>query len=136
MESHPDLDVTGWGLGDVCKYILDGQSSLVELDNQTSAFICAFFYVLTSGIGLNVSNSDLFDNSLNPTSLPAAPVVLPVMLDNEQFFQFHFLCDHLSGWSIYLCDPTSVLQILQQWWYDKPSNLLVQLLQHGIGANT
>jgi len=33
MESHPDLDITGWGLGDVHKYILDGQSPLVELDD-------------------------------------------------------------------------------------------------------
>jgi len=135
-ESHPDLGVTGWGLRDVRKYILDGQSSLVEWDDRTSAFICAFFYALALGIGLNASNSDLFDNSPNPISLPAAPVVLPVMLDNEQFFQFRFLCDHLSGWSIYLRDPASVLQILRQQWYDEPSNLLVQLLQHGIGANT
>jgi len=92
--------------------------------------------VLTSGIGLNASNSDLFYNSPNPISLPAAPVVLPVMLDNKQFFQFRFLCNHLSGWSIYLSDPASVLQILRQWWYDEPSNLLVQLLQHRIGGNT
>ena len=136
MESHPDLDVAGWSLGDVRKYILDGQSPLVGLDDQTSVFVSTFFHPLASGTRLSASNSDLFNDSSNPISLPAAPVVFPVMLDNKQFFQFHFSGEYLSSWSIYLRNPASVLQIFQQWWYDKPSTLLVQLLQHGIAVNT
>ena len=135
-ESHPELDVAGWSLGNVHKYILDGQLPLVGFDNRTSVFVCTFFHALASSTGLSASNSDLFDDSLNPTSLPAAPVISPVVLDNEQFFQFHFSGEYMSSWSIYLHDPASVLQVFQQRWYDEPSTLLVQLLQRGIAVNT